>query len=121
MAAARQGNPVRRSRLNDDAAHGPVHHRFENTINTILARYASEEAALPVTVRLCGWGEQTRPAPARGRRPGHHPRPGIAYLDVPDGPPAVLTIVWPPDSRSMAVAALVRAATEREQVTPPRA
>jgi DNA-binding transcriptional LysR family regulator len=50
-----------------------------------------------------------------------YPRPGIAYLDVPDSPPAVLTIVWPQDSRSMAVAALVRAATEREQVTSPRA
>jgi DNA-binding transcriptional LysR family regulator len=183
-------------------------------LNTILARYATEEAALPVTVRLCGWGEQTRlvregeadaalvfepfnrsgldaepitaeptvaavpaghPLAAGGRATlaalglpmtdpadlagvrryqdslvrehgirdlpqllalvelgrivtllprsvaDRYPRPGIAYLDVPDSPPAVLTIVWPHDSRSMAVAALVRAATEREQVTSPRA
>jgi DNA-binding transcriptional LysR family regulator len=43
-----------------------------------------------------------------------YPRPGVAYLNVPDAPPAVLTIAWPQQSRSLAVAALVRAATEPE-------
>jgi DNA-binding transcriptional LysR family regulator len=43
-----------------------------------------------------------------------YPRGGLAYLDVPDAPPAVLAIAWPQQSRSTAVAALVRAATEPE-------
>ncbi|MFJ9544213.1 LysR family transcriptional regulator [Streptomyces sp. NPDC101225] len=39
-----------------------------------------------------------------------YPRPGIAYRDIPDAPPATLTIAWPQHSRSTATAALVRAA-----------
>ncbi|MCS7475370.1 LysR family transcriptional regulator [Umezawaea endophytica] len=39
-----------------------------------------------------------------------YPRPGIAYVPVPDAPPAVLSIAWPQQSRSTATAALVRAA-----------
>jgi DNA-binding transcriptional LysR family regulator len=40
-----------------------------------------------------------------------YPRPGLAYRPVPDAPPAILAIAWPQQSRSMATAALVRAAT----------
>lgn len=40
-----------------------------------------------------------------------YPRYGLAYLDVSDAPPTTLAIAWPPQSRSTAVAALVRAAT----------
>jgi DNA-binding transcriptional LysR family regulator len=40
-----------------------------------------------------------------------YPRPGLAYRPVPDAPPATLAIAWPQQSRSMATAALVRAAT----------
>ncbi|AUI60123.1 LysR family transcriptional regulator [Amycolatopsis sp. BJA-103] len=38
-------------------------------------------------------------------------RPGIAYLAVNDLEPTTLTVMWPQDSRSPAVAAFVRAAT----------
>jgi DNA-binding transcriptional LysR family regulator len=174
-------------------------------LETILAGYAADPAAsLPVTVRLCGWGEQSRllrrgeadaalihepfdrtgldaepiavearvaavpighPLAARDRVSladlglpvegptrldqlhryldgiverldvrdlsqvlklvelgelvtllpksvaARYPRPGVAYLEVPDAPPATLLIAWPQQSRSMATAALVRAAT----------
>ncbi len=173
-------------------------------LDAILADYATEPAALPVSIRLCGWGEQPRllrqgeadvalvyepfdltgldaepvavephvaavpaghPLVARDHLtladldlpitdPVHpedlgdffariveqhgvrdlpqllklvelgeiitllprsvvarYPRQGIAYLDVPDAPPAVLVIAWPQRSRSKATAALVRAAT----------
>jgi DNA-binding transcriptional LysR family regulator len=173
-------------------------------LDTILARYATEPAARPVAIRLCGWGEQPRlllqgeadaalvyepfdrtgldaetvaveprvaavpaahPLAARDRvsladldlpisdpaHPGElgrfldrvveqyavrdlpqllklvelgeivtllpesvvarYPRPGVAYLRVPDAPPATLAIAWPQQSRSTATAALVRAAT----------
>ncbi len=41
-----------------------------------------------------------------------YPRPGrIAYRPVADAPPAVLSVVWPRRSTSLAVAAFVRAAT----------
>jgi DNA-binding transcriptional LysR family regulator len=40
-----------------------------------------------------------------------YPRPGVAYRPVVDAPPAVLAIAWPQQSRSRAVAAMVRAAT----------
>ncbi len=176
-------------------------------LDSILARYAARDPALPVTVRLCGWAEQprllrqgeadvalvhepfdrtgldaepvavestvaavpaTHPLAHEGRatladlglpmtgpsdlagvrrhqdnlvdRHGirdlaqllalvelgrfvtlvprsvadRYPRRGLAYLDVPDAPPAVLAIAWPQQSRSTAVAALVRAATEPE-------
>lgn len=39
-------------------------------------------------------------------------RPGIAYLPVDDLEPAVLTVMWPQDSRSLVVGAFVRAAVE---------
>ncbi|WP_026402467.1 LysR family transcriptional regulator [Actinomadura rifamycini] len=172
-------------------------------LETLLEKYATEPDALPVAVRLCGWGDQTRllhtgeadaaligepfdrtgldtepvsaeprvaalpaahPLAARDRTaladlalPGvepsrpdglrrfldgiverhgvrdlphllklvelgevvtllpasvaaRYPRPGVAYRPVPDAPPAVLVIAWPRQSRSRAVAALVRAA-----------
>ncbi len=41
-----------------------------------------------------------------------YPRPGVAYRPVTDAPPVVLALAWPGQSRSTAVAALVRAATE---------
>jgi DNA-binding transcriptional LysR family regulator len=40
-----------------------------------------------------------------------YPRPGVAYRSVPDAPPATLVIAWPQQSRSLATAALIRAAT----------
>jgi DNA-binding transcriptional LysR family regulator len=40
-----------------------------------------------------------------------YPRPEIAYRPVSDLRPATLTLVWPRDSRSPAIAAFVRAAT----------
>jgi DNA-binding transcriptional LysR family regulator len=46
-----------------------------------------------------------------------YPRPGLAYLDISDAPPTTLAIAWAPQSRSRAVAALVRAATEPEPST----
>ncbi|ACU37774.1 LysR family transcriptional regulator [Actinosynnema pretiosum subsp. pretiosum] len=46
-----------------------------------------------------------------------YPRPGVAYLRVPDAPPVELAVVWPGESRSRAVAALVRAAVAAHDVT----
>ncbi|MGN9786451.1 LysR family transcriptional regulator [Nonomuraea sp. ZG12] len=176
-------------------------------LDAILARLATDPAALPVTIRLCGWNEQPRllrqgeadaalvhvpfdhtgldfetvavepsvaavpaghPLAARGGarharfaelglpiseliRPdevrryldgivaqydvrdlpqllklvelgeiitllpesvvARYPRPGVAYLRLPDAPPVTLAIAWPQQSRSPATAALVRAAT----------
>ncbi|CAL9540052.1 Hca operon transcriptional activator HcaR [Actinosynnema sp. ALI-1.44] len=40
-----------------------------------------------------------------------HPRPGVAYRPVADLPPFTLSVAWPRNSRSRAVAAFVRAAT----------
>jgi DNA-binding transcriptional LysR family regulator len=178
-------------------------------LDGVLARYAADPAARPVTIRLCGWGEQPRllrrgdadaalvhepfdhtgldaetvaveplvaavpaahPLAAHDRvaladldlpsgvpaDPGElrrfqdrivdeygvrdlpqllelvelgefltllpesvvarYPRPGVAYLRVPDAPPAVLTIAWPQQSRSTATAALVRAAVDPADV-----
>jgi DNA-binding transcriptional LysR family regulator len=39
-----------------------------------------------------------------------YPRPGVEYLPVVDAPPVTLVVAWPQQSRSMAAAALVRAA-----------
>ncbi len=39
-----------------------------------------------------------------------YPRPGIAYVPVVDASPAELVVAWPQQSRSLATAALVRAA-----------
>ncbi|MFI9811936.1 LysR family transcriptional regulator [Saccharothrix variisporea] len=41
-----------------------------------------------------------------------HPRPGVAYRPVVDLPLFTLSVAWPRNSRSQAVAAFVRAATE---------
>ncbi|WP_413092549.1 LysR substrate-binding domain-containing protein [Streptomyces phaeochromogenes] len=40
-----------------------------------------------------------------------HPRPGVVYRTASDLPPLTLTLAWPQDSRSPAVAAFVRTAT----------
>ncbi|MEU5100533.1 LysR family transcriptional regulator [Streptomyces sp. NPDC020996] len=45
-------------------------------------------------------------------------RPGIAYREVPDAPPAVLSVAWPQQSRSTATAALVRVAASVRQPGP---
>ncbi|GAB1513264.1 LysR family transcriptional regulator [Actinophytocola sp. KF-1] len=53
-----------------------------------------------------------------------HPRPGIAYRPVADLSPTTLTVAWPRNSHSPAVAAFVRAATavaEEETRAPLRA
>ncbi len=53
-----------------------------------------------------------------------HNRPGIAYRPVIDLPPTTLSVAWPQNSHSPAVAAFVRAATavaEREHRAPLRA
>ena len=39
-----------------------------------------------------------------------YPRSGVAYVPVVDAPPVRLVVAWPQQSRSMATAALVRAA-----------
>jgi DNA-binding transcriptional LysR family regulator len=47
-----------------------------------------------------------------------YPRPGVAYRPVPDAPPATLVIAWPQQSRSLATAALIRAATTPPEIPP---
>lgn len=41
-----------------------------------------------------------------------HPRPGVAYRPVEDLGPTTIMLAWPRESRSPAVAAFVRVATE---------
>ncbi|MBW8484257.1 LysR family transcriptional regulator [Actinomadura parmotrematis] len=49
-----------------------------------------------------------------------HPRPALAYRPVADVPPVTLTLAWPAESRSPALAAFVRTATARAAAPAPR-
>ncbi|MFF4394045.1 LysR family transcriptional regulator [Streptomyces sp. NPDC001480] len=57
---------------------------------------------------LVGLGDLTPLLPASVA--ARYPRPGVVYRPVQDAPPVVFAIAWPQQSRSTAVAALVRAA-----------
>jgi DNA-binding transcriptional LysR family regulator len=194
-AAAPDGGLVLAAKADGDAG----------LLKPILERYAADPAAVPVTVRLCGWQEShlllrrgeadvalvhdpfdhtgldretlvveermavlaaRDPLAARDRlstadlglRPGEvhrsrdgvrgegrdlaqmltlvalgdmvgllpasvadrYPRPDVVYRRVTDAPPAVLSIAWPQQSRSRAVAALVRAAVAVAESAPTR-
>ncbi|WP_439941357.1 LysR family transcriptional regulator [Streptomyces sp. BBFR115] len=71
-------------------------------------RAHGEGRDLAQVLTLVALGETVRLLPASVA--GRYPRPGVVYRPVPDAPPAVLAIAWPQQSRSTAVAALVRAA-----------
>lgn len=73
-------------------------------------RSASPASDLPEIFRLVELGQTVCFFPAS--LTSRYPRPDIAYLPVKDLPPATLSVAWPQDSRSTAVAAFVRAAVE---------
>ncbi|MER5265618.1 LysR family transcriptional regulator [Actinosynnema sp. NPDC002837] len=88
----------------DDATRlDQLHHYLDG----IVARHDVRD--LPQLLKLVELGELVTLLPESVI--DRYPRPGIAYLDVPDAPPATLSIAWPQQSRSTATAALVRAAT----------
>lgn len=70
----------------------------------------SPASDLPEIFRLIELGQTVCFFPAS--LTDRYPRPDIAYLPVKDLPPATLSVAWPQDSRSTAVAAFVRAAVE---------
>ncbi|MET8948369.1 LysR family transcriptional regulator [Streptomyces sp. NPDC004542] len=80
---------------------GDVHRFVEET------RGAGRDLAQLLT--LVGLSDLTPLLPASVA--ARYPRPGVVYRPVADAPPVVLAIAWPQQSRSTAVAALVRAAT----------
>nr|WP_281277841.1 LysR family transcriptional regulator [Saccharothrix texasensis] len=87
----------------DDATRlDQLHHHLDG----IVARHDVRD--LPQLLKLVELGEFVTLLPESVV--DRYPRPGIAYLDVPDAPPATLSIAWPQQSRSTATAALVRAA-----------
>jgi DNA-binding transcriptional LysR family regulator len=65
---------------------------------------------LPEIFRLIELGQTVCFFPAS--LTARYPRPDIVYLPVKDLPPTTLSVAWPQDSRSTAVAAFVRAALE---------
>lgn len=71
---------------------------------------ASQASDLPEIFRLVELGSIVCFFPASLTR--RYPRPDIVYLPVKDLAPSTLAVAWPRDSRSAAVAAFVRAATE---------
>jgi DNA-binding transcriptional LysR family regulator len=76
-------------------------------LDTIVDRYAIQDLAQLLKLVELGDVVTLLPESVCTR----YPRPGIAYRDVPDAPPATLSIAWPQQSRSRAIAALVRVAT----------
>jgi DNA-binding transcriptional LysR family regulator len=70
----------------------------------------SANSDLPEIFRLIELGRTVCFFPAS--LTARYPRPDIVYLPVKDLPPATLAVAWPQDSRSTAVAAFVRAASE---------
>lgn len=76
-------------------------------LDTIVDRYAIQDLAQLLKLVELGDIVTLLPESVCTR----YPRPGIAYRDVPDAPPATLSIAWPQQSRSRATAALVRVAT----------
>jgi DNA-binding transcriptional LysR family regulator len=63
---------------------------------------------LAQVLTLVGLGGTTRVLPVSVA--ARYPRPGVVYRPVADAPPVTLAVAWPQQSRSMATAALVRAA-----------
>ena len=70
----------------------------------------SPASDLPEIFRLVELGQTVCFFPAS--LTDRYPRPDIVYLPVKDLPAATLSVAWPQDSRSTAVAAFVRAAVE---------
>ncbi|MEU4766046.1 LysR family transcriptional regulator [Actinosynnema sp. NPDC023794] len=87
----------------DDATRLDQLHRH---LDGIVARHDVHD--LPQLLKLVELGEFVALLPESVV--DRYPRAGIAYLDVPDAPPATLSIASPQQSRSTAAAALVRAA-----------
>jgi DNA-binding transcriptional LysR family regulator len=83
---------------------GDLHRCLER----IAARH--EASGLSQLLRLVELGEIVYLLPESVA--ARYPRAGVAYRRVPDAPPASLAIAWPQQSRSLATAALVRAATD---------
>jgi DNA-binding transcriptional LysR family regulator len=87
-----------------DAVHPDELRRF---LDQIVDQYGVRD--LPQLLKLVELGEIITLLPES--IVARYPRPGVAYLSLPDTPPATLAIAWPQQSRSQATAALVRAAT----------
>jgi DNA-binding transcriptional LysR family regulator len=77
------------------------------------ARRGHDDLAQVLTAVSLGKVVTLLPASVTAR----YPRPGVAYRPVLDAPPVVLSVAWPRQSRSVATAALVRAATEVAEAT----
>ena len=96
----------------EPADQGPVPADSCSFIQTGLRRRGAPSPAsdLPEIFRLIELGQTVCFFPASLTE--RYPRPDIVYLPVKDLAPATLAVAWPQDSRSPAVAAFVRAATE---------
>ncbi|HEX4253212.1 MAG TPA: LysR family transcriptional regulator [Pseudonocardia sp.] len=86
---------------------------LERYLDRVGARYAVRDLAELLMLVELGELITLLPESVAAR----YPRPGVAYRPVPDAPPATLAIAWPQQSRSMATAALVRAATSHRGVS----
>ncbi|WP_432831585.1 LysR family transcriptional regulator [Dactylosporangium sp. CA-092794] len=108
LAAAHPLAGRERIRLADlglpDADPAELHRRLD----AVTGRHGVRD--LPQLIKLVELGEMVTLLPESVVE--RYPRPGVVYRPVPDAPPAVLVIAWPQQSRSRAVAALVRAATD---------
>ncbi|MEV6170749.1 LysR substrate-binding domain-containing protein [Streptomyces sp. NPDC051954] len=80
------------------------------TVHPYLSEIRGRGRDLAQLLTLAGLGEVVPLLPVSVA--ARYPRPGVVYRPVVDAPPAVLVIAWPQQSRSRAVAALVRTATE---------
>jgi DNA-binding transcriptional LysR family regulator len=94
-----------------EQAHPGELHRF---LDRIVDQYGVRD--LPQLLKLVELGEIITLLPESVVT--RYSRPGVAYLHVPDAPPAILSIAWPQQSRSTATAALVRAAAAPAHVHP---
>jgi DNA-binding transcriptional LysR family regulator len=83
-------------------------HRFRDGVR-------SEGRDLAQMLTLVALGDMVGLLPASVA--DRYPRPDVVYRRVTDAPPAVLSIAWPQQSRSTAVAALVRAAVAVAEAT----
>jgi hypothetical protein len=79
-----------------------IHHHLARMVRQYDIRDLSQ------LLKLVELGEITTVLPASVVT--RYPRPGVEYLPVVDAPPVTLVVAWPQQSRSMAAAALVRAA-----------
>jgi DNA-binding transcriptional LysR family regulator len=82
----------------------------EHTGQAPTASAAQDASDLPQIFKLVELGSIVCFFPASVTR--RYPRPEIAYRPVEDLEPATLSVAWPRQSRSAAVAAFVRAATD---------